>query len=153
MKLAALALLTWIAPAWATDGDIVMSGLITHKDTLTRAKVMALPKHKLHVTFITGRGEQKGAFTGGSLWDALQAAQVVDQGKNSLLRRTITVEATDGYTIVFGLAELDPDYGNAGAILAYERDGKPMEGAMRLVFPRDRHGGRAVTDVAKIDDK
>ena len=78
----AFAFFACISSAWAAKDDVAMSGLITHKEPLTRAKVMAMPKQTLNVTYITGRGEQKAVFTGGSLWDVLQAAQVVDQGKN-----------------------------------------------------------------------
>ncbi len=141
----------WLAPARAADVDIAITGLVTHPGSLSLAKVKALPPQTLSVTFHTGRGEQKGVYTGGALWDVLQAAQIVDQGKNSLLRRSVTIKARDGYTVLLSAAELDPDYGNAGAILAYERDGKPIGEGLRLVFPRDRHGGRAVNDVTSID--
>ena len=36
-------------------------------------------------------------------------------------------------------------------IIAYERDGKPMNGqTFRMVVPGDAHGGRSVNDLASL---
>lgn len=49
------------------------------------------------------------------------------------------------------LSELDPDYGNHDALLAYARgDTPPNKDGVRLVTPTD-HRGRAVDDVVKIE--
>lgn len=58
----------------------------------------------------------------------------------------------DGYTAVLALAEVDPEFEGKQVLLAYRRDGQPMDGhALRLVVPGDHHGGHSVRDVVRID--
>jgi len=39
--------------------------------------------------------------------------------------------------------EIAPDFDAKGVIVAYERDGKPLD-EFRIVMPGDKHGGRNV---------
>ena len=56
----------------------------------------------------------------------------------------------DGYAVA--LAEIDPEFEGKQVLLAYRRNGQPIEGnTLRLVVPADRHGGRSVRDVVRID--
>ena len=146
-------LLLWSCAAGAAEAPtIALSGLVAHPQTLTLAALQALPKQTVSVSYMTGHGEQKGTYTGAHLWDILKAAAIKQEGKNSDLKRTVWVEGSDGYTIVLSLSELDPDYGNHDALVAYKREDAPSSG-FRLVIPSDRHGGRYVADVAKIEVK
>jgi hypothetical protein len=45
--------------------------------------------------------------------------------------------------------EIAPDLGGKPALVAYERDGKPLDD-FRIVMPGDKHGARNVRDVAAI---
>jgi hypothetical protein len=45
--------------------------------------------------------------------------------------------------------EISPDFGNKAALVAYERDGKPLDN-FRVVMPGDKHGARDVHDVVTI---
>jgi hypothetical protein len=132
--------------------SIALSGLVEQPQTLTLAALRAFPAQHVSVTYMTGRGEQKGTYTGARLWDVLQAAKVVQQGRMSNMKRSIVIEAKDGYSILMSLAELDPDYGNDGALIAYAREDAKQDG-VRLIVPGDKHGGRAVDDVTKIEVK
>ena len=68
------------------------------------------------------------------------------------LRHTIVVTGRDGYAVVLALAEIDPEFEGKQVVLAYRRDGQPMNGhELRLVVPGDRRGGRSVRDVVRID--
>jgi hypothetical protein len=72
--------------------------------------------------------------------------------RRARLRRTIMVTGRDGYTAVLALAEIDPEFEGKQVVLAYRRDGKPIDGnALRLVVPGDRRSGRSVRDVVRID--
>jgi DMSO/TMAO reductase YedYZ molybdopterin-dependent catalytic subunit len=46
-----------------------------------------------------------------------------------------------------------PDFEGKSAILAITENGQPLppEDGIRLIVPGDKHGGRAVRDVVKID--
>jgi DMSO/TMAO reductase YedYZ molybdopterin-dependent catalytic subunit len=66
----------------------------------------------------------------------------------------VRISAADGYRAVFALAELDPATGNAQAILADRRDGKPIEsdeGPLRVIAPGDKRPARWVRQVVAID--
>lgn len=154
----ALALVLSPVTAWATEttprgiepGTVFLEGLVSHPQTLTRSSLESFPKHTVTVTFQTGHGEQTGTYTGALLWDVLKSAAIIDRGKGSMLQRTISIEGRDGYVVVISLSEIDPDYGNHNALLAYDRAGTAAQAGVRLILPRDRRGGRAVNDMAKI---
>jgi hypothetical protein len=77
---------------------------------------------------------------GAPLGEKLRGGELLD---------VVVVTANDGYRVVFALAEFDAAFGNSGAILAYQRDGKAMdasEGPYRLVVPGERRAGRWVRD-------
>ena len=73
--------------------------------------------------------------------------------KNLQLRLALLVQATDGYAVVFSLAELLPDFGNRKVWLAIDADGQPLsptDGPMRLLVPEDAKPSRAVHAVQTI---
>lgn len=66
----------------------------------------------------------------------------------------VLARAQDGYQVVFSLAELDPSFGDNGALLADTADGKPLSGAQgrfRLVAPNDKATARSVRMLTKIE--
>jgi len=69
------------------------------------------------------------------------------------LMLAVVAEASDGYRVVFSLAELDPSFGNRTAILAMTQDGGPLpaaEGPYRLVLPGEGHFSRWVRQVVRL---
>ena len=84
----------------------------------------------------------------------LSNAGIVDQGgKSAHLHHTIIVTGRDGYAVALALGEIDPKFENKSVILAYAKDGQPLDPSMgiRLIVPGDQHGGRSVRDVVKIE--
>jgi hypothetical protein len=72
-----------------------------------------------------------------------------------VLRKYVSVIGTDCYEVLLSLGELRPDFGGSAQVLvAYAYgDGSPLsssEGAMRLVVPGDKKGGRYVSNIARI---
>jgi hypothetical protein len=65
----------------------------------------------------------------------------------------VVAEASDGYRVVFSLAELDQDFGNTQVIVAESVDGQPLavkEGPLRLVVPGDKRQARWVRMLTSI---
>jgi hypothetical protein len=90
------------------------------------------------------------SYTGVLLWSLIEAAGGIDDTtRNAVVRHTIRVTATDNYVVVLSTGEIAPDFGNKAALVAYERDGKPLDN-FRLVMPGDKHGARDVHDVVTI---
>jgi hypothetical protein len=84
---------------------------------------------------------------------ALVDAPFGDALRGRALGTSLRVEAADGYQVVFSLAEIDPSLGSTDALLAFERDGKPLGadlGPFRIVVPTDKRGARWVRQVVKL---
>jgi DMSO/TMAO reductase YedYZ molybdopterin-dependent catalytic subunit len=148
-------LLAAVGRAWAAEpsADIVISGLVAHPQAFTRSVLDSMPQQDIAVSFHTGHGQSTGRYRGVRLWDVLARAEITDHDERSMLRHTITVEADDGYAVVLSLGEINPDYGNDGALIALARDGQPLTDGFRLIVPGDKHGGRAVRHITRIEVK
>jgi len=123
---------------------------------VTAADLKALPAVEVSVTFQTGHGDEHGAFTGALLWTVMQEAGIAEaKGNHPELRHALFVTGSDGYLVTLGFGEIDPDFEGKQAIIAYARDGQPLEAkdGLRLIVPGDKHGGRDVRDVVRIEVK
>jgi hypothetical protein len=138
--------------ARAADQSVVIATSVELTHTIDPAMVERLPAIEEKVSFLTGRGPEQASYTGALLWSVLAEAEMLGGDRRARLRRTIMVTGRDGYTAVLALAEIDPEFEGKRALLAYRRDGQPIEGhSLRLVVPGDRHGGRSVRDVVRIE--
>jgi hypothetical protein len=109
-----------------------------------------LPPTNVPIAFMTDKGQESSTYTGALLWTVIGNAGPIDPpGKNTKLRHTYLVTASDGYAVALSEGELDPNFEGKSVILAYEKDGKPS--GIRLIVPGDKHGGRAVRDVVKVE--
>jgi len=95
------------------------------------------------------------AYTGVLLADLLQKAGTTMgkdlKGKN--LTKFISVEASDGYQVVFALAELDKDFTDRTIILANMMDGKPLptgDGPFRIIVQDEKKPARCIKQVTAI---
>lgn len=153
MKRLAFAVALALATPACADG-ITIAGQVQRSETLTIADLQKLPPVSISASYLTDRGPESAIYTGALLWSVLSQAGPIDApGKNAKLRHTFLVTASDGYAVSLSEGELDPNYEGKSVILAYEKDGKPFdaEAGIRLVVPGDKHGGRAVRDVVRID--
>ena len=65
----------------------------------------------------------------------------------------VVAEASDGYRVVFSIAELDPGFSNVQVIVATKVDGQPLpahDGPLRLVVPGDKRPARRVRMLTTI---
>jgi molybdate transport system substrate-binding protein len=92
-------------------------------------------------------------WTGPLLWDVLTDAGAVDPAKPAeTVHFAVRVVGADGWTAVFGLAELSPQFADKPIQLADRMNGTPIpEQALRLIVPDEHRGGRSVRDVVRID--
>jgi DMSO/TMAO reductase YedYZ molybdopterin-dependent catalytic subunit len=135
---------------------VSVDGLVRHALRLSADDLRKLPPTRLDVSFVTGHGEEKASYTGVLLWTLLdRAGGLGDTGKRDDLRHTMIITGRDGYVIAMSLGEIDPDFGDKSVILAYARDEQPMgaRDGLRLIVPGDKHGGRNVRDVVRIEIK
>lgn len=162
MLLAAL----WWRPSFASDSaasggkqasadSISIDGAVEHPRSLMLADLKSEPATTEAVSLKTGRGVLTGRYTGVLLWTLLQQAivKVSPENRNDVMRHTIVVASSDGYSTVLSVAEIDPEFGDDKAIIAYAKDGQPLSdkrGFARLILPADKSAGRAISGVSSI---
>jgi hypothetical protein len=59
----------------------------------------------------------------------------------------VLAEASDGYRVVFSLAELDPDFVDSDVVVADTLDGVPLDsvqGPFKMIAPHDKRQARWV---------
>lgn len=145
------------SPAAETGaGAIEITGLVNQAGPVSVADLQQLPQETASVTYESGGTPEDHTFTGVRLMDALDHVGLATEpdARNPLLRFYVIVSANDGYQVVLSGGELDPNFGNAPMLLAWEQDGEPLEGEngpLRLVVPGDVRGGRYVHGIVSID--
>ncbi|MCS7256735.1 MAG: molybdopterin-dependent oxidoreductase [Thermomicrobium sp.] len=144
------------APVSTASDELQVTGLVQHTGPLTVAAAQQISQESVEVTFQSSKGTEQHRYTGVRLWDVLQrfGLQLDANRKNDQLRKYVVVTGRDGYEVVVGLGEIDPNFGARPILLAWEEDGAPLageRGPFRLVVPGDVRGGRYVTGVVKIE--
>jgi len=138
--------------------SFAIKGAVDHPRSVTLADLQHEPQTTETVFMHTGHGALAGKFTGVSLWTLLEESGLTTdtKKKNDLVRHSVIVTGSDGYSAVLSLAEIAPEFGGDQAIVAYQEAGKPLEGAdgfARLIIPGDKAAGRAVSAIASIEVK
>jgi molybdate transport system substrate-binding protein len=111
---------------------------------------------KVDVSYLSGEDTVSASFTGVYLRDILDSTQVNLNAdvKNDKLSLYIVATGSDGYQAIIAYGEIDPDFANQPILVAYEQDGKAIadtQGAIRLIVPGDKHGGRYVSGLVSLD--
>jgi len=153
-------LLLTVVPATAQSGSqapaakasLKVSGEVERQLNLSRDDLAKLSHRSLRAKDHHGAESE---FEGVPLVEVLQMAGVKFgeglRGKN--LELYLMVEAADGYRAVYALPELDPAYTDKVVLLAYKRDGKPLdakEGPLRIVVPDEKRQARWVRQVTGL---
>jgi hypothetical protein len=106
-------------------------------------------------TVTTGPSDAPVTFVGISL-KALPEKAGVGFGESlrgKRLASCLLVEAADGYRVVIALPELDPAFTDRQIVLAFLRNGKPLdekEGPYRIVIPDEKRMTRWVRQVTAL---
>ncbi len=140
-------------PAPAPPTALRVTGDVVTPLSLSAADLKAMPRTKVSVkdengVTITYEGalvseilKKAGAPLGGDL-------------RGTALTTYVVASATDGYAVVFSLAELDPAMTNSEIIVADMVNGKPLaasQGPWRIATPKDTRPSRAVRQLERIE--
>jgi DMSO/TMAO reductase YedYZ molybdopterin-dependent catalytic subunit len=133
-----------------------VTGGVVSPTTYDLAKLSALPATTETVTFQTMNGPQTGTFTGPTVWNLLNTVGLQTPAvKNGILRQYVIAQGSDGYTSLFSLGELAPQFGggNPQVLTAYQQNGAPLgsTGFARIVAAKDNFGGRYVSNLQNLD--
>jgi hypothetical protein len=118
---------------------------------LTLADLEALPRVKV----TTDKPGASTVFEGVALEAVLEKAGLPfgETLRGKRLASCLLVEAADGYRAVIALPELDPAFSDKQIILAFSKDGKPLddkEGPYRIVIPEEKRMARWVRQVTTL---
>lgn len=114
---------------------------------LTAADLKKLPRKTLRV--LNPHEKKTEVYEGVPMEELLRRAGV-PQGTNmrgAAMASYVVAEATDGYRVVFSLAELDPGIVESEAIVADTQDGAqlgPKQGPFKIVAPHEKRPARWV---------
>jgi hypothetical protein len=116
-----------------------------------RADIEALPRVKV----TAGPSGSSAAFEGVPLKALLERAGFGfgEAMKGKWLASGLLVEAADGYRVVIALPEIDPAFTDKQVVLAFLKDGKPLdtkEGPYRIVIPDEKRMARWVRQVTML---
>jgi hypothetical protein len=126
--------------------SLALSGQVSNPGNYGLSDLQALPSYVTTTTYLSAGNPVTKTFTGASLWTFLNPSDLSD-----LTTQIVTVKASDGYEVVYSLAELDPVLG-VNPLLAYgdTSGGFPNDGFARTAFPGDKNGGRYVSNLDSI---
>lgn len=118
---------------------------------LAKSDLESLPRVKITTT-VTGSSAR---YEGVPLKAVLEKAGVEfgESMRGKRLALCLLVEAADGYRVVIALPEIDPAFTEKQILLAFLKDGKPLdakEGPYRLVLPDEKRMARWVRQVTTL---
>ncbi len=122
--------------------------------SFTAEEFAALPRTELTAADPHAKAEHK--YAGVSVRELLArlGAPTGKDIRGAGQQRAVLIRASDGYAVVFSLAELDPGYGNKPALLCDHEDGAVLSeryGPLRLVVPGDQFAARWVRNVVSLE--
>jgi len=145
------ALLLALLTVLASSQQLTVQTEAGKQTVLTRSDIDALP----HVKVVAGSANMAATFEGIHLKAVLEKAGVTlgETLKGKRMASCLLVEAADDYHVVIALPELDPAFTDKQIVLAFARDGKPLdakEGPYRLVIPDEKRMARWVKQVTTL---
>jgi hypothetical protein len=140
------------AQGGAATQTLTVSGDVKMPISLTVAVFKSLPRTRVEVKDDTGTVVYEGVLVGEILKRA--GAPLGGELRGDALASYVVASATDGYRVVFSLAELDPALTNNTIIVADTVDGKPLfadQGPFRIVAPKDARPARGVRMLERLN--
>jgi hypothetical protein len=140
-------------PALLVEGAAARDGVAKPPLALSLEQLAAMPRANVRVHTHDG---QEHTYEGVPLAEILKRSgqPAGEDLRGSLLSRFVLASAHDGYRVVYSLAELDPVFTEARALVADRVDGKPLagrEGPLRIILPSDKREARWIRMVEKIE--
>jgi hypothetical protein len=147
----ALLLTLTLPSALARSQQLTIQDETGKQASLARAEVEALP----HIKVTTSTSGDPATFEGVALKAVLEKAGIKfgETLKGKRLASCMLVEAADGYRVVIAVPELDPAFTDKQILLAFLKDGKPLndkEGPYRIVIPDEKRMARWVRQVTGL---
>lgn len=128
------------------DGEVTKP-LTLYSDDLAKMKRITVSMKE--------RDGKAHSYAGAAIQEILELAGVTmgKQLRGENLTKYLLVKCSDGYEVLFSLAELDSSFTDRKVILAYESEGKPLSvntGPFRLVVHGEKKPARSSLQVTEL---
>lgn|SRR5262249_23514190 len=138
------------APASST---LKVTGEVRTPLSLSPDELRAMPRKRVEVKDEDGRAvAYEGVLIGEILKRA--GAKMGSDMRGNAVATYVVASASDGYQVVFSLAEVDPVFTGSEVIVADTIDGKPLfayQGPFRIVAPRDTRPARSIRMLERLE--
>jgi hypothetical protein len=120
--------------------------------SLNADALKTLPRKRIEVTGDDGHTVIYEGVLVGTILERAGAALGAEM-RSGGVATYVVASATDGYQVVFSLAELDPTFTGSEIIVADTADGNPLparQGALRIVVPKDTRPARSIRMLERL---
>jgi DMSO/TMAO reductase YedYZ molybdopterin-dependent catalytic subunit len=122
-----------------------IGGNVTTPLSLSANDLKALPRKTVKV--LNRHENKEETYEGVAVEELLRRAGVPQNEKlrGSAMATYVLAEATDGYRVLYSLAELDSDFQDSDVIVADTMNGSPLgekQGPLKMVAPHDKRPAR-----------
>ncbi len=140
-------------PATPPATELRITGDVTTPQTLTIADLKKMPRKALSV--VNPHDKKTESYEGVLLEELLRQAGIAQGEKlrGTALATYVVAEGSDGYRVIFSLAELDSAMLDSDVIVADTLDGKSIGadvGPLRIVAPHEKRPARWVRMLTTI---
>src|SRR5262245_30528313 len=141
------------APQDTAASTLSVAGDVRTPLSITAAELKAMPRTSVDIKDEDGRTlKYEGVLVGELLKRA--GATLGSEMRGDNMATYVLASASDGYQVLFSIAELDPAFSNSEIIVADTIDGKPLfahQGPFRIVSPRDTRAARSIRMLQRLD--
>ncbi len=148
---AALAVAVTAGAQSGSPATLAVVGDVPTPLTLTAADLRSMPRTEVIVTEDGQPVRYEGVLVGAVL--ARAGAPLGRDLTGGAVASYVLATASDGYQVVFSLAELDPAFTGSRIIVADSVGGKPLfdfQGPFRIVAPGDTRGARSIRMLQRL---
>ncbi|MFC0429656.1 molybdopterin-binding protein [Kutzneria buriramensis] len=134
-----------------TDELVITGEVATPGTVWCTSALHARACRPLTIDYVTRRRSERHEVRGVALYDALAAAGLAldPARKMDHLSLAVLAEGADGYAVLVSYAEMHPEFGDCGALLATWHNGSLLP-RPTLVMPADRRASRFVRQVHRL---
>ncbi len=141
-----------LVAAQTAPRSLTVTGDVGTPLSLTPEGLKTLPRTKVEVEDEGRTLHYEGVLVGEILKRA--GVPLGTELRGDAIATYVVATATDGYQVVFSLAELDPAFTSNDIIAADTVDGKPLfayQGPVRIVAPKDARGARSIRMLERLE--
>ncbi len=139
-------------PTTSAPATLAVAGDVSTPLTLSAEDIKSLPRTRVEAKEEGRTVVYEGVLVGEILKRA--GAPLGSNLRGNAMATYVLASASDGYQVLFSLAELDPAFTSNDIIVADTIDGKPLfayQGPLRIVAPKDSRAARSIRMLQRLE--